>query len=95
MDWLGITIANDENVFMSWKKWGRKFGRIVPQKFSYACLAAIVLIFIWHARKHSLCDVFVIHLDRLVKNIKQEVSLRAKQRCMLHGPVLIWFRFCT
>ncbi|XP_010695393.1 uncharacterized protein LOC104908040 [Beta vulgaris subsp. vulgaris] len=53
MLWLGIKVSSYENVFITWKKWGRWFKSKKLQKVSYAVLAALVY-HIWMSRNYTL-----------------------------------------
>ncbi|XP_048502963.1 uncharacterized protein LOC125498738 [Beta vulgaris subsp. vulgaris] len=72
MNWLQIHVGQQECLYSTWKKWGRKYRSKKQQQVCYCALDAIVY-HIWRARNHSLWEGVVLSPDRVVQSIKQEV----------------------
>ena len=53
MDWLNIRESPDEYVYVTWRKWGRKYKSRRMQQVCYCALAATVY-YGWRARNISL-----------------------------------------
>lgn len=49
LQWLGIGFKAEECLYVSWRKWGRKYRSKRKQKVCYAALAATVY-YTWQAR---------------------------------------------
>ncbi|XP_048503064.1 uncharacterized protein LOC125498818 [Beta vulgaris subsp. vulgaris] len=71
-----IRVRNDEYLYTTWKKRGRRHRSRKEQQICCTALASTVY-HIWIARNHSLWENAVIHPDTVVKCIKQEVVGRA------------------
>lgn len=74
MQWIGIKIANQENLYTSWKKWGLKFRKKKRHQVWYDILAALVY-HIW-SRNHALWHGVVKRPDLVVKDIQIDVASR-------------------
>ncbi|XP_048503121.1 uncharacterized protein LOC125498862 [Beta vulgaris subsp. vulgaris] len=72
MGWIGIYNVGQENLYLVWKKWGRKFQNKKRQKLCYSVIAAIVY-HIWRARNHALWNDAVMLPDVIVRNIQLDV----------------------
>ncbi|XP_057248240.1 uncharacterized protein LOC130590220 [Beta vulgaris subsp. vulgaris] len=75
LEWLGLESHQQENLYVRWKKWGRKYNSTVKKKFCYATLAATVY-YIWYARNTAHWKQMVIHPDQIVRSVKKDVYSR-------------------
>ena len=75
LEWLGLASHQQENLYVNWKKWGRKYNSTVKKKFCYATSAATVY-YIWYARNTAHSEQMVIHPDQIFRMVKKEVTSR-------------------
>ncbi|XP_057249353.1 uncharacterized protein LOC130590812 [Beta vulgaris subsp. vulgaris] len=80
MRWIGVKKYPQENIYTSWKRWGRKFRRKKQQQVSYAVLAALVY-YIWRCRNHALWKESIRRPELVIREIQNEV-LRKVQTCI-------------
>ncbi|XP_057248155.1 uncharacterized protein LOC130590159 [Beta vulgaris subsp. vulgaris] len=81
--WMNIKIAGYENMFTTWKKWGRIFRRKKLQKVSYAVLTALVY-HIWKSRNHTLWNAAVQYPRCVVEHIQRDICSRIKSSVDIH-----------
>lgn len=79
MRWLQIPYSFQENLYVHWRKWGRKFRNKHQQKVAYASLAATVY-HIWRTRNYALWNDVVWNPDVTIEKIKCEIVIRAKTK---------------
>ncbi|XP_048489728.1 uncharacterized protein LOC125491683 [Beta vulgaris subsp. vulgaris] len=79
MNWLKIYYCGNENMYVHWRKWGRKFQRRHQQKVAYASLAATIY-YIWKAGNHALWHEAVWIPEATIKKIQCDIISRVKAK---------------
>ena len=93
MGWIGIYNVGQENLYLVWKKWGRKFQNKKRQKLCYSVIAAVVY-HIWRACNHALWNDAVMLPYVIVRNIQLDVCGRFKSLVDIKWNVedKLWFQ---
>lgn len=89
---IGIYNVGQENLYLVWKKWGRKFKNKKRHKLCYSVIAAVVY-HIWRARNHALWNDVVMLPDVIIRNIQLDVCGRYKSLVDIKWNVedKLWF----
>ncbi|XP_010690196.1 uncharacterized protein LOC104903784 [Beta vulgaris subsp. vulgaris] len=92
MAWIGIRIVNQENLFIAWKRWSRRFKSKKRQRVCYSVIAALVY-HIWRMRNYSYWNDAVPRIDGVSRTIKIDVCSRIKSIADMQWNVedRIWF----
>lgn len=74
---LNIPSGTHANLYVHWKKWGRKFKSKKQQQIAYASLAAIVY-HVWKTHNHALWKKVIMRPIVFIKLIQFVLCIRAK-----------------